>query len=123
MPSAILTDGATFTCKHGGTGTVASGLSISALADVFVIGGHKPILAGATISGFTVASGCSFTNPGGTAQPCISFTLPPPSGKSVLVKGQPVYTVADAATIALAPSQGNTFPGLTVSEPQTLVSA
>ena len=54
MASAILTDGATFTCKHGGSGTVASGLSISALADVFIIGGHKAILAGATISGFTV---------------------------------------------------------------------
>ena len=53
----------------------------------------------------------------------MSFTLPPPSEKSVLVKGQPVYTAADAAAIALAPSQGNLVPGLTVSEPQTLVSA
>jgi hypothetical protein len=124
MPAAILTDGATFTCLHGGTGSVASGLSISALADVFVIGGHKPILAGATISGFTVASGCSFKNlTSGAPQPCMSFTLPAPSGKSVLVKGQPVYTAADAAAIALAPSQGNALPGLTVSEPQTVVSA
>jgi hypothetical protein len=124
MPAAILTDGATFSCPHGGSGSVSSGLSISALADVFVIGGHKAILAGATISGFTTASGCGFTNPStGNPQPCISFTLPAPSGKSVLVKGQPVYTAADAATIALAPSQGNTLPGLTASEPQTLVSA
>ena len=124
MPSAILTDGATFTCRHQGTGTVASGLSISALADVLVIGGHKAILAGATISGFTAASGCSFTNPAtGNPQPCMKFTLPPPSGTAVLVKGQPVYTLADAATIALAPSQGNALPGLTVREPQTLVSA
>jgi hypothetical protein len=124
MPSAILTDGATFTCPHSGTGSVASGLSISALADVFIIGGHKAILAGATISGFTAASGCSFTNPStGNPQPCISFTLPAPSGKSVLVKGQPVYTAVDAVTIALAPSQGNALPGLTVNEPQMLVSA
>jgi hypothetical protein len=124
MPSAILTDGATFTCPHHGKGTVASGLSISALADVLVIGGHKAILAGAAISGFTAALGCNFTNLAtGNPQPCMGFTLPPPSGQAVLVNGQPVYTMADAATIALAPSQGNFVPGLTVSEPQTLVSA
>jgi hypothetical protein len=121
MPSQILTDGATFTCPHGGAGTVASGIvSISSLADNVTISGHKPILNGAMISGFTTASGCQ---PPGSAPPCGSFSLPPPSGQSLTIGGVAVYTAADAATIALVPSAGNGTPGLTISEPQELVTA
>ena len=122
MPSAILTDGATFMCPHGGTGTVTSGISISALGTSMTIGGHKPILAGATITGFTAASGCNFVV-AGVSTPCVGFSLPPPSEQSVTIGGQPVYTAADAATLALAPSTGNGFPGLKINETQTLVSA
>jgi hypothetical protein len=122
VPSAILTDGATFTCPHKGTGTVASGISISALADVVTIGGHKPILAGATITGFTAASGCTFGSPPGS-QPCMGFQLPPPSEQTLTIGGQAAYTAADASAIALAPSTGNSQPGLTISESQTLVTA
>jgi hypothetical protein len=122
MPSAILTDGATFSCPHKGTGTVATGISISALAADVTIGGHKPILAGATITGFTAASGCIY-NVSGVSTPCIGFSLPAPSGQTLTISGQPVYTAADAAAIALVPSTGNAQPGLTISEPQTLVTA
>jgi hypothetical protein len=119
MPSPILTDGATFTCKHGGIGTVASGITISSLAQNVTIGGHKPILAGATISG--VFKGC--TNPAIAKGPCTSFTLQTPSEQSFTIGGQFVYTAADAATIALVPDKGNNQPGLTISEPQELVTA
>jgi len=122
MPSPILTDGATFTCPHGGTGTVASGISISALAAHVTIRGHKPILAGASITGFTQASGCAFGTPPGS-QPCVGFTLPSPSELTLTISGQPVYTAVDAAAIALAPSTGNSQPGLSISEPQSLVTA
>ncbi len=123
MPSPILTDGATFTCAHGGTGTAVTGISISSLAENVTIGGHKPILAGATITGFTTKSGCKFQTPSGTPQPCMGFTLPPPSGQSFTIAGQSVYTAADASAIASVPSTGNAVPGLTISEPQTLVTA
>jgi hypothetical protein len=124
MPSPILTDGATFTCPHGGTGTTASGISISPsnLATTVTIGGKKPILAGATITGFTLASGCSF-QVSGVSTPCVGFTLPPPSELSVTIDGKPVYTAADAGTIAGAPSTGNAVPGLKINETQTLVTA
>jgi hypothetical protein len=122
MPSAILTDGATFTCPHGGTGSVTTLISISALAQTLTIGGHKPILAGATVTGFTAASGCIFGTPPGS-QPCIGFTLPAPLEQTLTIGGQAVYTAADAAAIALAPSTGNGQPGLTISEPQNLVTA
>jgi hypothetical protein len=122
MPSPILTDGATFTCPHGGKGTTKTGITISALAADVTIGGQKPILAGATITGFTLASGCSF-QVSGVSTPCIGFSLPPPSGQAVTIGGQPVYTAADAGAIALAPSTGNGVPGLSISEPQTLVTA
>jgi hypothetical protein len=123
MPSAILTDGATFTCSHGGTGTVASGIfSISALAQNVTIGGHKPILAGASISGFTLASGCGFMVLG-VSTPCMGFTLLAPSEQTLTIGGQAVYTAADAAAIALVPSTGNLVPGLSISEPQSLMSA
>jgi hypothetical protein len=122
MPSTILTDGATFTCAHHGTGTVATGISISALAANVTIGGHKPILAGATISATPFFAGCIFGVPPGS-QPCVGFTLPPPSEQTLTIGGQPVYTAADAAAIAAVPSSGNGQPGLTISEPQTLVTA
>lgn len=126
MPSAILTDGATFTCPHGGTGTVANGIiSISALAEIVTIRGHKPIVAGASISGFTVVSGCNFKNPAppNNPQPCISFSLPAPSERTLTIGGQAVYTAADAAVIASVQSTGNLVPGLSISEPQSLVTA
>jgi hypothetical protein len=122
MPSAILTDGATFACPHGGTGTTATGISISALAINVTIGNRKPILAGALITGFTPASGCAFMLAGAPA-PCVGFALPPPSGQTVTIGNQPVYTAADATTIAAVPSIGNGIPGLTISEHQTLVTA
>jgi hypothetical protein len=122
MSSVILTDGATFTCPHHGTGTVATGISISALAEEFTIGGHKPILAGATITGFTALSGCTFML-AGVSTPCVGFSLPPPSEQTLTIGGQPVYTAADAAAIALVPSTGNAQVGLTISESQTLVTA
>jgi hypothetical protein len=122
MPSAILTDGATFTCQHGGTGTVANGIiSISAVAASVTIGGHKPILAGATIS-FTPASGCTFP-PGGPPNPCSAFSLPAPSEQTLTIGGHSVYTAADAAAIALISNIGNGQPGLRISETQTLVTA
>lgn len=124
MPSPILTDGATFTCLHSGTGTVASGIvSISALATNVTVGGHKPILAGATVT-FTPASGCKFPSMGPPGSlPCSAFSLPPPSEKTLTVTGQPVYTSADAAAIALVLSASNSQAGLSISEPQTLVTA
>ena len=122
MPSAILTDGATFSCVHGGTGTVATGISISSLAKEVTIGGHKPILAGATISGFTTALGCTFADSSGS-KPCVSFTLPQPSGDALTIGGQLVYTAADTTAISSVQSSGNFQPGLTISEPQTLVTA
>jgi hypothetical protein len=122
MTSPILTDGATFTCPHGGTGTTKTGISISALAANVTIGGQKPILAGAKITGFTLASGCSFQL-SGVSTPCVGFSLSPPTDQSVTISGQPVYTTADASTIAAVPSIGNSTPGLSISEPQTLVTA
>ncbi len=119
MPSPILTDGATFTCGHQGTASVATGLSISSLAWNVTIKGHKPILAGATILG--TFAGC--TNPPPSGGPCSSFTLPAPSEQTVTIGGQTVYTTADAPTIALVPENKNGQPGLRISEPQTLVSA
>ena len=122
MPSAILTDGATFTCGHKGSGTVASGITISSLAQNVTIGGHKPILAGATITGFTTASGCTFSTAAGS-QPCIGFSLPMPSEETVTIGGVAVYTAADASNIALVQSTGNGIPGLSISEPQELMTA
>jgi hypothetical protein len=120
MPSPILTDGATFTCAHKGVASVATGLSISSLASNVTIAGHKPILAGATVSG--LFAGCVYTDAKGP-KPCASFSLPPPSGSTVTIGGQTVYAAADATTIALAPEAGNGQPGLSISEPQTLVTA
>ena len=122
MPSPVLTDGATFTCPHGGTGTAASGLTIAPLGMVVTINGHRPILAGATVLGFTPALGCTF-QVAGAATPCVGFSLPPPSGHGMTVGGQPVYTTADASMIALAVSTGNAQPGLKVSELQTILAA
>lgn len=126
MPSPILTDGATFTCPHGGTGTVATGISISALAEELTIGGHKPILVGASIAGFTALSGCAFTVVVAgvpTSTPCVGFALPPPSEQTLTIGGQPVYTAADLTAIASVPSTGNAQIGLKINEPQTLVTA
>jgi hypothetical protein len=122
VPSPILTDGATFTCFHGGTGTIATGISISAVAQEVTIDGHKPILAGASITGFTLALGCIF-NVSGVSTPCAGFVLPPPSTQAITIGGKPVYTAADLVAIALVPSTGNAIPGLKISEPQSLVSA
>jgi hypothetical protein len=122
MPSPILTDGATFKCPHGGTGTTKTGISITALATDVTIGGQKPILAGAMITGFTPASGCTFQISGSPA-PCVGFSLPPPSEQTLTIGSQPVYTAADAGTIAGVPSTGNGIPGLSISEPQTLATA
>ena len=122
MPSPILTDGATFKCPHGGIGTVNSGITVSTLAASMTINGQKPILAGAMITGFTPALGCTFKISGSPA-PCVGFSLPPPSEQTLTINGQPVYAAADAGTIASVPSIGNGIPGLSISEPQTLVTA
>lgn len=122
MPSPVLTDGATFVCGHQGQGKLTTGFSVTATASNVTIGGQKPILAGASILGFTAASGCIF-NILGTAAPCIGFSLPPPSGQALTIGGMPVYTAADLAAIALVPSTGNGQPGLQIKETQTLVSA
>jgi hypothetical protein len=124
MPSAILTDGATFSCAHKGTGTVASGIvSISAVAANVTIGGQKPILAGATIT-LTLASGCTFPAPAsGPPNPCTTFSLPPPSELTLTIGDESVYTAADAAAIALVSNTGNGQPGLQISEPQSVMSA
>jgi hypothetical protein len=121
MPSAILTDGATFTCPHQGTGTAATGISISSLAENVTIGGHKPILSGATISG--VFAGCLFPSISGGGPPCASFTLQAPGEQTFTIGGQAIYTAADAPTIALAPEETNSQVGLTISEPQKMVTA
>jgi hypothetical protein len=122
MSSAILTEGATFSCPHGGTGTVDSGITISALADLLAIDGKRPIAAGATIAGFTPALGCGFQD-GTTPKPCIGFTLPPPSEPGLAIGGQAVYTAADLPAIKLVVSSGNGQPGLAIDEPQTKVLA
>jgi hypothetical protein len=122
MSTAILTEGATFSCPHGGTGTVDNGITISALADLLAIGGKRPIAAGATIAGFTTALGCTF-QVGGTPAPCVGFTLPAPSEPGLAVGGQAVYTAADLPAIKLVASSGNGQPGLAIDDTQTMVLA
>lgn len=119
MPSPILTDGAIFTCGHKG---VATSPSISNLASNVTIGGHKPILAGAIISG--TFAGCTWPALSGVGAPaCSTFSLPPPSEASVTIGGVPVYTAADETAIALASDSVNGQVGMSISESQTLVTA
>lgn len=115
MPAPILTDGATFMCAHGGIGTVAP----DGLATQVTVGGHRPVLAGARVTGF---ASCLFPGPNGTL-PCVGYRLPPPQGKAMTIGGQAVYTTADAGAIALAMSEGNKQPGLSVIETQSLLLA
>lgn len=116
MPTPVLTDGATFSCAHQGKAVPGAGLAISLLASQVTAAGHRPILAGATISGF---AGC--TNQVGP--PCAMFALTAPSGNALTIGGMAVYTMADAAAIAAVTESTNGFPGLTAIEPQTVLLA
>jgi hypothetical protein len=123
MSTIILTDNAAFQCAHSAPATTAQGITISAVASTVSIGGAHPILAGALIAGFTPAI-CLYLNPGtGVPQPCVAFTLPPPSEQRVKIGVLSVFTSADAGAIATVPSSGNAIPGLTVTEMQTKVQA
>jgi hypothetical protein len=119
----VLTDAATFKCFQGSPGTKTSGVTISSVATNVTINGAHPILAGATIGGFTVAL-CAYQT--STAPPvptpCVSFALTPPAQAKLLINGSAVYTSDDASTIALVNSTGNGFPGLQITESQQLVS-
>jgi hypothetical protein len=118
----VLTDGAKFQCAHmaGAVGKEA-GIMISPVASKTSVAGAKPILTGASISGFTTAAGCTFSI-AGTPTPCMKFMLPPATG-SLTDGGQKVYTEADLPAIAGIPSVGNGIPGLVINEGQTKLKA
>jgi hypothetical protein len=123
MAGFVLTSDATFKCAHMAAAVpLSGGISIlpGGLATHLSINGAFPILAGATIAGF-VSPLCTYA-PGGTPDPCTSFVLATPSETHLAVDGKPAFTSADLATIALIPSSGNAIPGLTIVEPEVLVS-
>ena len=122
--SIVLTDGAKFKCAHMPVGLgVSEGISISLTAQKITVGGAKPILNGATISGFTTEKGCTF-QVSGVAKPCTSFLLAPVPATGLLAENdQKVYVEADSSAITLVMSVGNAKPGLTISESQTKLKA
>lgn len=122
MAGFVLTSNATFKCAHMPTAVpLSAGLVISALGTHLTINGAQPILAGATISGFT-STLCSYVT-GGSPDPCVSFVLTAPSQTHLQIDGKTAFTSADLTTIAAIPSSGNAIPGLTIVEPEVLVSA
>jgi hypothetical protein len=122
--SIVLTDGAKFKCAHMPVAVgVAEGISISLVASKITVDSSKPILNGATISGFTTAAGCTF-QVSGVATPCVSFGLVAARATGLLSEnGQRVYIEADLAAIGLTISTGNGQPGLTITESQKKLRA
>ncbi len=122
--STVLTDGAQFKCAHMAAPVgVTQGISISLLASKITVDNAKPILNGATISGFTTVNGCTF-QVAGTPTPCLSFALAAVPATGLLAEGgQKVYVDADSSGIALAVSSGNANPGLMIIETQTKLKA
>ncbi len=122
--STVLTDGARFKCAHMPAPLgVTEGISISLTASKIAVDGAKPILNGATISGFTTEKGCTFSTPGGPL-PCVSFALAAAPATGLLDEGgQKVYIDADSSAISVVPSSGNGNPGLTIIEMQTKLKA
>ena len=115
----VLTDGAKFQCAHMSAAVgVTAGISISLVASKITVDGSKPMLNGATISGFTAAAGCSFQTP------CGSFQLQAAPATGLLSEnGQRVYIEADRTAIGQVVSTGNGQPGLTITESQTKLRA
>ena len=120
MPGFVLTNHATFQCKHSAPLTITEGITISSLGTHLTINGTQPITVGATVAGF-ITGVCTYA-PGGVPTPCQNFVLGPPSETHLQVDGKAVYTENDLATIAVIPSSGNGLPGLTIVETQVLVS-
>jgi hypothetical protein len=118
----VLTDGAKFKCAHmpAPVGKEA-GIKVTLVASKTTVGGAKPIVSGASITGFTTAAGCTFQVLGAPA-PCMKFSLPPATGK-LTDSGNKVYTQSDLSAIAGIPSDGNGNPGLTIIESQTKLKA
>lgn len=122
--SIVLTDGATFKCPHMVAAIgVTEGITISLKASKIKVGDSKPILNGATISGFTTEKGCTF-QVSGTPTPCQSFELSLVPASGLLSEGsQKVYIEADKSAIATIPATGNAQVGLTIIETQTQLKA
>jgi hypothetical protein len=122
--SIVLTDGAKFKCAHMPAAVgVTEGISISLVTSKITVDNSKPILNGATISGFTAAAGCIFQVSGVTT-PCVSFLLAAAPATGLLSEnGQRVYIEADLAAIGLAVSTGNGQPGLIITESQKKLKA
>jgi hypothetical protein len=99
--------------------TLTAGITISSLAVHANVNGAHPILAGATIAGFTQAL-CSYVTMG-VPTPCVSFVLGPPSETKLQIDGKHAFTAADLAAIALLPSSGNGIPGLVIADPDVLL--
>ena|ERR1700730_6229493 len=122
--STVLTDGAKFKCSHMPAPLgVTEGISISLTASKITVDNAKPILNGATISGFTTAAGCTFQIAGNPA-PCVSFLLSAAPATGLLTESnQKVYIDADSSAISAVPSTGNANPGLSIVETQTKLKA
>jgi len=120
----VLTDGAKFKCAHMPAPIgVSEGITISLTASKIKVGNAKPILSGATISGFTTEKGCDF-KVSNSPKPCVSFELAmvPATGR-LAETNQKVYIDADKAKISLVASTGNGNPGLTIIESQSKLKA
>ncbi|MEI7993348.1 MAG: hypothetical protein WCH01_00460 [Methylococcaceae bacterium] len=122
--SPVLTDGAKFKCAHMPAPIgVTEGITISLTASKINVDKAKPILNGATISGFTTEKGCTFADASGP-KPCISFALTTVPATGLLDENnQRVYTDKDKSAISLVPSTGNFQPGLTIIESQNKLKA
>lgn len=122
--ATVLTDGATFKCAHMTAPIgVDDGIVITSRASKIQVGGAKPILEGATISGFTTEKGCTF-QVSGSPTPCVSFALAMAPATGLLAENnQKVYTDADASAIGGVVATGNGQSGLTISESQTKLKA
>lgn len=122
--ATVLTDGAKFMCAHMTAPIgVTEGIVISLTASKIQVDGAKPVLNGATISGFTAEKGCNF-QVSGISTPCVSFALAAAPATGLLAENnQRVYTDADASAIGLVVATGNAQPGLTIIESQTKLKA
>jgi hypothetical protein len=123
--STVLTDGAEFKCAHmtAPIKVAEGGAAISSTASKIQVGGAKPILDGATISGFTLSNGC-IHQVSGQSTPCLSFVLAPAPATGLLAENnEKVYTEADASAIESVLATGNGQSGLKIIESQTKLKA
>ena len=120
----VLTDGAKFKCTHMAAPIgIKEGITISLTAKKIKVSDAKPILNGATISGFTTEKGCTFQL-SGVPTPCIAFQLAAvPATGSISENNQKVYIATDKSAISLVVSTGNGLPGLTILETQNQLKA